>query len=241
MSPRALFACVAWFSPWLPSCGPSPIHVDGVVRESSEMRPLRNVAPNAYRDLRVLVRAAAEGAQQAATGCGVAPLEGNADRNNAVCVPADASNDAVRFVRQRLRSYGVGVARDAREPYDYEVQVVLTGVAPRQPDPMQAKAAARLTFVLGPSAASGVFHGVDRPSASAAFDSVAKDCALLDADMTTFASTSTQPMTPAFDLAGLVGDAVDNAIGCDQLARFFLEARTRYPAIAPAPSPPPPR
>jgi hypothetical protein len=44
-------------------------------------------------------------------------------------------------------------------------------------------------------------------------------------------------MTPEFDLVVLLSDAVDNAIGCDQLARFFVDAKTRYPAVAPPPAP----
>jgi hypothetical protein len=173
------------------ACGPSPIHVNGVVRESPEMRPLRNIPSDAYKDLRVLVLAAPDTAQPGGSGCGVAPLEGGGDRNNAACVPADASNDAVRIVRQRMRSYGVGVARDAREPYDYEVRVLVTGIAPRKPDPMAARAAARVTFAQNSvSGSSGVFAGIDRNAASAAFDSVAKDCALLDADISSFSASA---------------------------------------------------
>jgi len=57
-------------------------------------------------------------------------------------------------------------------------------------------------------------------------------------------------MTPDFDIIALSSDAIDNVLRCDDLASFFLDARTRYPkaatpepAPAPAaapPSPPPP-
>ena len=50
--------------------------------------------------------------------------------------------------------------------------------------------------------------------------------------------TSTQPMNE-FDMMALASDAVDSSLGCDQLARFFRHAQTRYPK-APAPSPAPP-
>jgi hypothetical protein len=43
-------------------------------------------------------------------------------------------------------------------------------------------------------------------------------------------------MTPDFDISALTSDAVDNAVGCDELARFFLDAKTRFPPPAPAPS-----
>jgi hypothetical protein len=44
-------------------------------------------------------------------------------------------------------------------------------------------------------------------------------------------------MNPEFDLMALAAGAVDAAMGCDQLARFFRDAHTRFPR-APAPAPP---
>jgi hypothetical protein len=54
-------------------------------------------------------------------------------------------------------------------------------------------------------------------------------------------------MTPDFDIIALSSDAVDNVLRCEDLAGFFLDARTRYPkpaapapaasATAPAPAP----
>jgi hypothetical protein len=220
------------------ACGPSAIRVNGVIRDSTEMRPLRNLPQGAYHELRVFVRAGSEGTEE----CGTTPLEGSEDHNNAACVPADATNSAVRLVRQRLRSYGVDVARDGSEPADYEVSVVVVGVAPKKPDPMGAKAVARLTFALH-GEGDGFFRGVDAKAASLAFDTVAKDCALQDAELSTFAASSSQPMTPDFDITVLASDAVDNAVGCDELARFFLDAKKRFPApaapassVAPSPS-----
>ena len=103
------------------------------------MRPLQSVQVDAYKQLHVLVRPAASPSEGSAE-CGSAPLEGTTegeDKKNLACVPADATNDAVRLVRQRLRAYGVPVARDATEPYDYTLEVRLTGQAPRKPDPLR--------------------------------------------------------------------------------------------------------
>jgi hypothetical protein len=105
---------------------------------------------------------------------------------------------------------------------------------------MAAKAFARLTFKRTDDAAGGggFFGGIDAKAAAAAFDTVVKDCALQDAELSEFSATSTQPMTPEFDINALASDAVDNAVGCDELARFFLDAKTRFPGAA-TPSTPP--
>jgi len=214
----------------LAACGHAPIHVQGVVRESTEMRPLRNVSTDAYKQLHVLVRPAADPGAPGATDCGVAPVEGTDEseqRNNAVCVPPDATNDAVRLVRQRLRAYGLGVVRDASEAHDFEARVLVTGVAPRKPDPTLARAAAKLTFKLDP--ASPFFADLDAKAAATGFDTVAGQCALRDSDLSSFSASATQPMTPDFDIAALVDDVVDDIVGCDQLARFFVEAHKRFP------------
>jgi hypothetical protein len=221
-------------------CGPSPIHVNGVLRESTEMRPLRNLPTGSYAQIRVLVRSA----EQSGPDCAATPLEGSENHNNAACIPAEASNAAVRLVRQRLRSYGMGLAHDAKEPYDYEVSVLVSGVAPKQPDPMSVKAMAKLTFRHGQDAGpGGFFAAVDAKAAGAAFDAVARDCALRDAALSEFSAMSVQPMTPELDINALASDAVDNAVGCDELGRFFLDARTRFPpgpapGAAPAPGAP---
>jgi hypothetical protein len=227
------------------ACGPSTIRVDGVIRDAPEMRPLQNVPADAYRGLRVVVRPAGGSDTQGAAECGHMHLEGtleSEDRNNTACIPADAPNDAVRVVRQRLRTYGLQVAREGSDPYDYVVEVRVTGVAPKEPNPLLAKAAAKLTFTLrGDDTKDGFFQGVDLNAADAAFAGVARDCALRDAELTTFSVTSTQPMIPEFDMMALAGDAVDNAIGCGQLARFFRDVHTNFPkAAAPAPATPPP-
>jgi hypothetical protein len=223
-------------------CGHTAIRVDGVIRESSEMRPLQNVPGDAYRQVRVLVRPAANDSQGTAQ-CGYAQVEGtmeSEDLKNAACVPADAQNDAVRIVRQRLRSYGAQVARDGSEPYDYAVDVRVSGIAPRESNPMAAKAVARLTFTLHKDdATGGFFSGIHAVAAGAAFASVARDCSLHDAELSAFSASSTQPMNPEFDMMALAADAVDNAVGCVQLARFFRDAHTRFPK-APAASPAPP-
>jgi hypothetical protein len=219
------------------ACGHTPIRVDGVMRESSEMRPLQNVPTDAYKQLRVVVRPAGGSDPQGAAECGHTQLEGtmeSEDLKNTACLPADAPNDAVRIVRQRLRTYGVQVAREGNEPYDYVVEVRVTGVAPKKADPLAAKAAAKLTFTLrDDDAKSGFFGGVDMTAAGGAFASVAKDCALRDADITTFSATSTTPMNPGFDMMALASDAVDNAVGCVELARFFRDVHTRFPKAAP--------
>ena len=201
------------------------------------MRPLQSVPADSYRLLRVLVRVAA-GDRQGSEGCGYAQLEGTVesdDLKNAACVPADATNDAVRIVRQRLRGYGVQVARDGTEPYDYTVEVRVSGLAPEQPNRLAAKAVARLTFVRrGDDATGGFFSGLDSAAAGAAFADVARDCALHDSELSNFSAASTQPMNPEFDLMALAAGAVDAAMGCDQLARFFRDAPTRFPRT-PAP------
>ncbi len=235
---------------WVPAalmpvaCGPSPIHVNGVARESSEMRPLRNLPQGAYGQLHVLVRAASEpGEQGEAPECGATPLDGDPDHNNAACVPSDASNAAVRLVRQRLRSYGLGVVRSEKEPYDYEVRVLIVGVAPKRPDPMGAKALAKVTFTRAENGTGAFFASVDAKAAASAFDTVARDCALQDSELASFTASAFQPMTPEFDIVALTSDAVDNIVGCAELARFFLDAKNQFPAPAAAPAPtaaPPP-
>jgi hypothetical protein len=225
-------------------CGHTGIRVDGVMRESSEMRPLQNVPGDAYKQVKVFVRTASDDGQ-GTERCGYTPVEGtleSEDLKNTACVPGDAQNDAVRIVRQRLRSYGVQVVRDGSEAYDYAVDVHVAGIAPKQPNPLAAKAVARLTFSLRKDdAANGFLSGIDVGAAGAAFTAAAKDCALVDAEMSAFSVSSTQPMNPEFDMMTLASSAVDNAVGCDQLARFFRDAHTRFPKAAPAPpSPPPP-
>jgi hypothetical protein len=228
----------------LPSaaCGHTPIRVEGVMHESSDMRPLQSVPQDAYTQLRVLVRTGS-GDGQGTDACGYAQLEGTLesdDLKNAACVPPDAQNDAVRIVRQRLRGYGVQVARDGTEPYDYTVEVRISGIAPKEPNRLAAKAVARLTFTLRPDdAAHGFLAGLDAAAAGAAFTAAARDCALRDAELTAFTVVGTQPMNPEFDLVALVADAVDGAMGCDQMARFFRDAHTRFPRAAPPPSPAP--
>jgi hypothetical protein len=45
-------------------------------------------------------------------------------------------------------------------------------------------------------------------------------------------------MTPEFDIVALTSDAVDNVVGCAQLARFFVDAKNRFPkTAAPASAP----
>lgn len=240
--PASLLAAVAAL---LAACGHTPIHVDGVMSPSQEMRPLQHVPPDAYRQLRVFVRLASGGDSQGARECGYAPLEGtmeSEDLRNAACVPADAGNTVASLVRQRMRAYGLQVARDASDAYDYAVEVRVTGAAPKKPDPLAAKAVARLTFRLHePAVAGGFYASIDPATASTAFSAVARDCGLKDSELTAFGSSASQPMNPEFDVAALAADAVDDAIGCEQLARFFHDAQTRFPrASPPAPAAPPP-
>jgi hypothetical protein len=230
----------AWVALALPACGASGIRVVGVMHESTEMRPLQHVPPDAYQQLHVLVRLASEGGK-GGQECGATRLEGTSesdDVKNVACVPPDAPNDAARIVRQRLRAYGLQVARDGNEPYDYAVDVLVTGAAPQKPDTMAAKALARLTFTLNERApATGFYGGVDPATAKAAFAEVARGCGLKDGDLAAFSATATQPMNPEFDMMALAADVVDNAVGCEQLARFFHDAHTRFPRQAPpAPS-----
>ncbi|HEX3342938.1 MAG TPA: hypothetical protein VHS09_00145 [Polyangiaceae bacterium] len=234
-------ASVAPLALALLGCGHTAIRVDGVMSESAEMRPLQNVPGDAYRQLKVLVRTGSDDAR-GAQRCGYTQVEGSLeseDLKNAACVPPDAQNDAVRIVRQRLRAYGVQVVRDATDVYDYAVDVRVTGAAPRRPDRLAAKAVARLSFTLRKDdGVNGFLVGVDPATAGNAFAAAAKDCALPDAELAAFSSSSTQPMNPEFDMMALAAGAVDNAIGCDQLARFFRDAHTRFPRAAPPPAPP---
>jgi hypothetical protein len=199
------------------------------------MRPLQNVQVDAYKDLHILVRPSSE--SSGTKECGFAPLEGSSegeDKKNAACVPADATNDTVRLVRQRLRTYGVQVARDATEPYDYTLEVRLSGQAPRRPDPMLAKVVVRLSFTLrADDGTNGFFQGVDLAAAAAAFRTVAKDCGIPGGELGSFATATTQPMNPEFDIAAISADGVDAAIGCGELGRFFRDAHTRF-AVHPA-------
>jgi hypothetical protein len=212
------------------------------MRDSSEMRPIQSVPTDAYQRLRVVVRPAAGSGSQGAAECGDTQLEGTMESENVrntVCVPADAPNDAVRVVRQRLRTYGLQVAREGTDPYDYAIEVRVTGVAPKEPNPLLAKASAKLTFTLrGDDANDGFFAGVDLPAATAAFAGVARDCALREGELASFSVTSTEPMIPNFDMMALAGGAVDNAIGCGELARFFRDVHTRFPKAAAEPHAP---
>jgi hypothetical protein len=215
-------------------CGPSTIRVVGVMQQSSEMRPLPNVPVGAYKDLRVFVKAAAsEASAYGSADCGFTPLAGTSegqDLKNAACVPPDAQNVAIGIVRTRFRSYGVQVVRDATEPYDYRVDVSVTGEAPKQPDRTLAKAVATLAFSLNTAATGGtLMSSVNLDGARAAFAQVANDCAFKNADLSQFVGWARQPMTPDFDVQALANDAVDSVLRCDDLARFVMDARTRFP------------
>jgi hypothetical protein len=224
----------------LAACG-GTIHVNGVMRQSSEMRPIANVPLDGYKDLRVFVHSGAGGdsASSGSPDCGVAMLEGTSEgdqKDNVACVPTETLNTAVSLVRQRMRAYGIQVARDSSEPYDYDVTVRVKGMAPHRPDPMLAKAWATLTFSRNAKApAQTLASSVDDKAAAAAFAGVAKDCALRDSSFDSFLASSTAPMTPDFDVLALSSDAVDNVLGCSSLARFFVDARAKFPkAAAPA-------
>jgi hypothetical protein len=215
-------------------CSPSTIRVVGVMQQSSEMRPLPNVPVGAYKDLKVFVRAApSQASEYGSADCGFARLAGTSegdDLKNAACVPPDAQNVAIGIIRTRFRSYGVQVVRDATEPHDYRVDVTVTGEAPKQADRTLAKAAATLVFTLDTSAAGGTLtSSIGLDAARAAFVQVASDCSLKGADLSTFTGWSRQPMTPDFDIQALANDAVDSVLRCDDLARFFMDARTRFP------------
>jgi hypothetical protein len=69
---------------------------------------------------------------------------------------------------------------------------------------------------------------VSLDAARAAFTQVASDCSLKGADLSTFTGWSRQPMTPEFDIQALASDAVDSVLRCDDLARFFMDAKTRF-------------
>ena len=211
------------------ACGPSSIRVVGVMQRSTEMRPLPSVPLGGYQGLHLLVRAA-EGQESQKYGspdCGYTTLEGSeeGDRRNAACVPTEALNTAIGLVRQRLRSYGITVARDAAEAYDYTVEVSVTGEAPRQPDRAQFKAVERLTFKVHDGPLKKLVSGMDRGSVTAAFDAASRNCGLPHATFEEFSGVGKQPMTPDFDIVGLSSDAVDGILRCYDLANFFLTAR----------------
>ena len=238
----------------LAACGRSTVRVVGVMQQSSEMRPLPNVALGGYQQLHLFVRAAPgqSASKYGSPDCGFAPLEGTddgQDLNNAACVPVEALNTLIGIVRQRLRAYGIDVVRDASDPYDYKVEVSVTGEAPRKADRTLAKAVAKVTFKLHdePSGKTLV-SSIDPRAAAAAFVTVAKNCSLRDADWSTFSASSREPMTPDFDIVALSSDVIDNALRCDNLANFFRDARTQFPrapepapaaSTAPSPSPTP--
>jgi hypothetical protein len=227
----------------LTGCGHSTIRVVGVMQQSSEMRPLPSVPLGGYQQLHLFVRAAPgqSAAKYGSPDCGFTRLEGTGegdDLNNTACVPVDALNTAIRIIRERLRSYGIVVVRDASDPYDYKVEVSVTGEAPKAADPTLVKALARVTFTMHDDANANTLTGnLDPQAAKAAFDPVAKTCGFRDGDLSNFSAISRQPMTPDFDIIALSSDAVDNVLRCEDLAAFFLDARTRYPKPAPAPAP----
>ncbi len=243
---RALLASCLFTILGLAACGPSPIRVVGVIHQSSEMRPLPAVPLGGYQQLHLLVRAATgqSAERYGSPDCGFAGLEGTSEGRelrNAACVPIETLNMAVGIVRQRLRSYGIHVAREPSEPYDYTVEVLVTGEAPRKPDPTLAKALARLTLKRAASPADSTLASrIDWKAAAPAFDSAARSCGLQNADDPAgLSASSTEPMTPDFDLMALASNAVDNLFRCYDLANFFLEARNRFPKASgarPAPS-----
>jgi hypothetical protein len=229
----------------LTACGPSTIRVVGVVQQSSEMRPLPAVPLDGYQQLRLFVRAAPRQSthQYGALDCGFARLEGTSeedDRNNAACVPVETLNLAVGIVRQRLRSYGIHVVRDASEAHDFAVEVGVTGEAPRKPDRTLAKAFAKVTMKRAETPATSTLVGsIDWSAAAPALDSAAKICGLRSADEPSgLSASSTEPMAPGFDLLALTCNAVDNLLRCYDLARFFQDARSRFPKASNAQQPP---
>jgi hypothetical protein len=211
------------------------------------MRPLPAVPLGGYQQLRVLVLAAPGQSVEryGSADCGFTRLEGTSevqDLRNAACVPVETLNEAVGIVRQRLRAYGIVVARDAAEPHDYTVEVLVTGEAPRKADPRLAKALARVTLKRAAHPDPDTLVGsIDWSAAAAAFDSAVAACRLRQAeDPSALSASSTQSMTPDFDLMALASDAVDNLLRCYDVANFFLEARSRFPKpngsrAAPAP------
>ena len=223
-------------------CGRSTIRVVGVMQQSSEMRPLPNVPLGGYQQLHLFVRAAPgqSADRYGSPDCGFAPLEGSDegdDLNNTACVPVDTLNAAIGIVRQRFRAYGVDVVKDAADPYDYKVEVSVTGEPSRKADRTLVKAVARVTFKLHEDAGPRTLLGsLDPRTAGAAFAPVARTCGYRDGDLTSFSGLSRQPMTPDFDVLALASDAVDNVLRCEELANFFLDAKTRYPRPEPAPA-----
>jgi hypothetical protein len=239
-----LVVCLHTIFIGLAACGPSTIRVVGILHQSSEMRPLPAVPLGGYQQLRLLVRPTpGQSAEQfGSPDCGFARLEGTTegqDLKNAACVPAETLNTAVGIVRQRLRAYGIQVARDASEPRDYVVEVLVTGEAPKKPDRTAARAFARLTLRREAGTAGTLVSSIDWNAASTAFDAVTKNCGLRHADDPSgLSASSTEPMTPDFDLMALASNAVDNLLRCYDLANFFLEARSRFPKTgSPQPAP----
>jgi hypothetical protein len=214
------------------------------MRQSSEMRPLPNVPLGGYQQLRVLVHAAPgqSAVRYGSPDCGYTVLEGSdegEDLKNAACVPIETSNTAVSIVRQRLRSYGINVVRDASEPHDFLVDVSVTGEAPKKPNSTLAKAVATVAFKIHANAGGTLVGDIDTNAASVAFDSVSKSCALQSSTLSSFFASSTEPMTPDFDIVALAGGAVDNLLRCYDLARFFLDAQKLFPKPQrPDPAPP---
>jgi hypothetical protein len=239
----ALVSAALAFTGTVPGCGSSTIRVVGVMQQSSEMRPLPNVAMGGYQQLRLFVRAApGQSADKfGSPDCGFAPLEGSDESeqlNNTACVPVDTLNTAIGIVRTRLRSYGIDVVKDASDPYDYKVEVSVTGEPTRKPDRSQVKAVARVTFKLHEDAGPRTLVGNLEPhAAGVAFTSVAQTCGFRDGDFTNFSGLARTPMTPDFDVLALASDAVDNVLRCEDLANFFLDAKTRYPKPEAAPAP----
>jgi hypothetical protein len=231
----SLAACTFTFAIALAACGPSTIRVVGVMQRSSEMQPLPSVPLGGYQQLHLLVRASpGQSAEQyGSPDCGYTTLEGTdegQDLRNAACVPTETLNTAIGIVRQRLRAYGVTVASDASEPCDFTVEVGVTGEAPKKPDRTLAKAVATVTFKLHPNTAGDTLvSGIDLNTAAAAFNTVSNNCGLRHAELSSFAASTAQPMTPDFDIVKLASDAVDNLLRCYDLASFFLDARTRFP------------
>ena len=238
----ALGALLISVSVAIGGCGRSTLRVVGVMQQSSEMRPLPNVALGGYQQLHLFVRAepGQSASRYGSPDCGFAPLEGTddgQDLNNAACVPVETLNTAIGIIGARMRAYGIDVVRDASDHYDYKVEVSVTGEAPRKPDRTLAKAVAKLTFKLHDEPPGMTLTSSLNPKAAAgAFATVAKNCSLRDSDWSSFSASSRQPMTPDFDIIALSSDVVDNAFCCDDLANFFRDAHSQFPR-APEPAP----
>ena len=195
------------------ACGHSTIRVVGVMQQSSEMRPLPNVALGGYQQLHLFVRAAPgqSASKYGSPDCGFAPLEAHGRRAGSQQRGVRAGRDAEHGDRHRSRASALAVRHRRRAGGVGPVRLQGRGLGHRRGVLAQgairtlAKAVAKLSFTLHDEASGKTLtSSIDPKAAAAAFETVVKNCTMRDGSWSAFSATSREPMTPDFDVLALL-------------------------------------